>query len=113
MHHLADRVREVLRTCAIESDLGDGVLAFKRLTARFEVDVLCETLQIELAPISGLLLAAQRLDPLRRNFGPLGVSESNDGADRQHRQRQHREETEILLVADAPIEDESAPPEDG
>src|SRR4029077_15570210 len=44
--HIADRVREVLRSRPVHGDFGNRVLTFEWFAASFEVDILCEALQI-------------------------------------------------------------------
>src|SRR5262249_10577739 len=116
--HLADRVRKVLRPRAIQSDLRHGILAFQRLAAGFEVDVLGETLQI-IRPLKRTLslpllglnvrgLDACRLDACRRDARPTRVGKPNDGRHGEKRKSEHYEENEIAAVTDVPVVEASA-----
>jgi len=76
--HTANRVRKVFRPSPVQGHFGNRVLAFQRLAAGFEIDVLGEALQIIRAPLCQGPCALCDLQPGGLDSRAVNVGKADD-----------------------------------
>jgi len=105
----ADRVRKIRGFRSVQGDFRNGVLALKRLTSSFEIDVFGQTLKIIRAPLCSRDFSLSSLNGNRRNVRPVPVGEADDATQTKDWQRKHREKGQTPVRAGESVSESISP----
>ena len=95
-------MRKVLGPCSIQRNFRDGVLAPKRLTAGFEVDVLGEALEVSFAALGEPCFERHGLDGGGLDARSLEAGKADDAGYTNDWHSDHCEERQVVPRVDQP-----------